>query len=106
MQTTVEQYQTVGALGEAIVLSLQDKPKESNDRFLKLAERGPRGLLGVLPSDLEFRVMVSRAVQRNWENLVHNHQEKDFPQLLQPLRRLRPGPVPPADPSKTPGKGP
>jgi serine/threonine-protein kinase len=103
-QSTVEQYQIVGILGEGIVLSLQDKPKESNAQFLKLLEKGPRPLLATLPNDLDFRVMVSRAVQRNYENLFHSKEE--FPQPLEQLRRLRPGPGPnlPIDRSKTPGK--
>jgi hypothetical protein len=109
MQAAVEQYQVVGILGEAIVLSLQDKPKESNAQFLKLvSERGPRAVLAVLPADLEYRMMASRAVQRNLDNLIHIREEKDYPLALEPLRRLRagPGPLLPGDRPKTPTKSP
>jgi serine/threonine-protein kinase len=92
-QSTTEPYQLVGMLGQAMVLSFQDKPKESNAQFLKVAERSPRPgqMLATLPSDPEFRVLISRALQRNFENLVYTKEEKEFPPTLQPLRLLRPG---------------
>jgi serine/threonine-protein kinase len=112
LASPVEQYQQVGCAGAAIAFAWQDKPKESNAQLLRLfellkvAEKGPRALFATLPGDLEFRVMLSRAMQRNYENLVLSGEERNLPPLLEQLRRLRPGPgtLPPLDRPKVPAK--
>jgi serine/threonine-protein kinase len=91
MLSPIDQYQLVGISGQAIVLAFQDRPKESNAQFMQVSERAPGRLLATMPSDPEYRVMISRALQRNYENLVYEKQEREFPSALQPLRMLRPG---------------
>jgi serine/threonine-protein kinase len=98
-QTNVEAYQVVGTVGDALVLAFRDKPQESNAVLVKLAEKYGGRLIAALPSDPEFRAMLSRALQRNYDNLVYAKQEDQFPRQLQPLRLL--GTRPPFQP---PGK--
>ena len=106
-QSQVEPYQLVGSIGEALVLAFQDKPKESNNQLLKVVEKNPGRLLGTLPPDPEFRAMISRALQRNYDNLVYAKEGNQFPPRLNPLRILGAPPrFQPGEPRGKPGAKP
>jgi hypothetical protein len=90
-------YRTLGALGQAMVLAFRDRPKESNEGFLRLLTKRPGDKFagGKAPwvTHPRLREMVARALNHN-----HANAPDQFPPALQFLRRP---PSPPAQPKAT-----
>jgi hypothetical protein len=88
-----EAYVFIGDLGHACVLAFQDKPTESNDRFLALYRMNAQflrlGGFGVPGPELlrqpEFLRQVHRALDYNYRN--YQAQAKTFPPELHKLRQ-------------------
>jgi serine/threonine-protein kinase len=82
----VDEYSTLGKLGHAIVLGLQNKPAESNKAFLELTKdkrfqkQRPRQAWFFF-DNLQLAQWTARALDYNFKNA-----EKDFPGDLTPLR--------------------
>jgi serine/threonine-protein kinase len=87
-------YRLLGRLGQAIVLAFRDQPKESNQQFLKVVQpflKRPAPLVGepermwyshVVRSNRQFRRMIARALDQNYDN-----DPGSFPAELLGLRR-------------------
>jgi serine/threonine-protein kinase len=90
-------YKRLGKLGQALVLSFQDRPEESNQRFRAvLPWKGPdkASLLAkqLWQSQPELRLLVAEAANRNKTNAP-----RAFPVVLEPLRSFPPLPSPKAE---------
>jgi len=81
-QSSVEQYVALGRVGRAIVLGLQNKPKESNQAFVTLVKdsKRPRQIFNQFDSPALVQ-WAARALYYNYENAP-----KEFPTELAPLR--------------------
>jgi serine/threonine-protein kinase len=81
-RSPVETYASLGRLGHAIVLGLQNKPAESNEAFREAARsvKGPRNR-GILLENPQLAQWVARALDYNFANAP-----ADFPRQLQFLR--------------------
>jgi serine/threonine-protein kinase len=101
-QAPVRQYQTLGMLGEAMVLAFEDKARESMELFRRAF---PEKALGKLPRPGQgffwfnhgpLREMMAEALDRNRANLPPSFT---FPPTLEALRR------PPTPIARKGGKG-
>ena len=117
-KSPIEQYALVGQLGEAVVLAFQDKPAESNARFLKL--QGHRllqpGTSQVLRFNPEWVRMIGKAIEHNYRNsrpdapfppeLFKFRDRLAFMAGLPPPPDIRPLDSRPKPPIKKPGTAP
>ena len=88
-QCRVEAYKTLGQLGQAIVLSRQDRPNESDQVFLELVRgksmsNGRPGHLRVLYEQPQLPYEIAQALNRNKANASAQHP---FPAELESLRQ-------------------
>jgi serine/threonine-protein kinase len=90
----VRSYSVLGQIGHAIVLSLQDQPKESYAALLACCKKGEKGsMIWILTSHPRLCEKAVRAVQRNVDN------REPVPKELEPLAKF-----PPASPGKPANK--
>ncbi len=85
-QNVLPAYRILGHLGQGIVLALQNKPRESNKRFImvqnELRAKQPKWVENMVFSDPKWRYRIHKAIHYNLQNGLNR---SELPSFLAPF---------------------